>query len=56
MVSLSGASHKKIRCHIFGVTCLVVNFEKLRFTLLREVEPRGFEPLTSSMPLRRSTN
>ena len=25
-------------------------------TSLRLVEPRGFEPLTSSMPLRRSTN
>lgn len=26
------------------------------YTALGGVEPRGFEPLTSSMPLRRSTN
>ena len=28
----------------------------LRYRCERRLEPRGFEPLTSSMPLRRSTN
>ena len=40
---------------VFGGLIQVEN-ELFFSALLLKVEPRGFEPLTSSMPLRRSTN
>jgi hypothetical protein len=35
---------------------LVPRSELRKWLVIKEMEPRGFEPLTSSMPLRRSTN
>ncbi len=41
-----------------GVSVMPLGVQLSKLNLLDQsvVEPRGFEPLTSSMPLRRSTN
>ena len=35
---------------------LDLHFKLREYLIIKNMEPRGFEPLTSSMPLRRSTN
>jgi hypothetical protein len=54
LMALSKRGH--ISSHFLRLGLATVEIDILKPFDLNVMEPRGFEPLTSSMPLRRSTN